>query len=102
MSYILDALEKAEYEREMAQFVDYGDNYNKKRWVPFLKHSWLWVMIILAINILVFVILLWLLESQSEPQMYIVPPTVPNSVSLSEELSRSSHFKNKSKDTRMQ
>ncbi len=82
MSYILDALKKAEYEREAAQFVDYGDDFEKKSW--FAPNFWVWGMII--VGMLIFIILLWPSKIIPSQQVYIVPPTPAQSVSLSEQL----------------
>ncbi|RKZ42411.1 MAG: hypothetical protein DRQ49_01905 [Gammaproteobacteria bacterium] len=75
MSYILDALQKAEYEREMAQFIN-NDIDNKGR-RSFLQTSfWLWITIILLMNILLFTVLLWPKKNLTAPQVHIIATVV--------------------------
>jgi len=69
MSYILDALKKAEYEREVAQFVDYENDYKKK---PRFANFWVWGMIV--VGMLAFLILLWPSETIPSQQVYIISP----------------------------
>ncbi len=83
MSYILDALKKAEYEREATQFVDYGDDFEKKPRFSFATSSWIWGTVILVIMVLT--MLLWPSETVPSQQVY-VPPASAQSVSLSEQL----------------
>jgi hypothetical protein len=76
MSYILDALKKAEHEREMVQFIDYSGYHPKKRRFSLQKGSfWWWIGVLLIMNVLSFSMLLWLKAPLTPPQVYIVPPT---------------------------
>ena len=71
MSFILDALKKAECERNVAQLVEYSDNLKKKSWV--IKNFWVWGILVLAL--LVFTILLWPIKMVASQQVLsIVPP----------------------------
>jgi len=79
MSYILDALKKAEREREMVQFIDYNNRQAQNKWLVFPKiRSMPWMSIILAINILLLILLLWPKEPLVPPRVYIVPPVINN------------------------
>jgi len=71
MSYILDALKKAEYEREMAQFIDNDIDNKGRRFFP-KTHFWLWISVILLINILSFTVWLWPKKDLTPPQVHIV------------------------------
>ena len=71
MSFILDALKKAECERDVTQFVEYSDNLKKKSWV--MKIFWVWGILVFAL--LVFTILLWPIKMVASQQVLsIVPP----------------------------
>ncbi len=85
MSYILDALKKAEYERELAQFVDCNDDFKRRPRFSFATNSWVWGTVILVIMVLT--MLLWPSKTiHSQQEVYIVPPAPAQSVSLSEQL----------------
>jgi hypothetical protein len=76
MSYILDALKKAEHEREMAQFINYSGYRPKKRRFSSQKGiSWWWIGMLLIMNILSFRLLLWPKEPLTPPQVYMISPT---------------------------
>ena len=75
MSYILEALKKAEYQREMAQFIDYDDHFEQKKGLSISKGlSWKWIGIMLIMNVLSFSVLLWPKDPLPRPQIYIVSP----------------------------
>ena len=75
MSYILDALKKAEREREMAEFIDYNSKPNQNKWLVLPKiRAMPWMSIILAMNVLLLILLLWPKAPLVAPQVYIVPP----------------------------
>jgi hypothetical protein len=75
MSYILEALKKAERERELAQFIDYENNESKnKRKFSLQTHYWLWISVLLIMNVLSFTTLLWPKEPIAPPRVYIVSP----------------------------
>jgi hypothetical protein len=77
MSYILDALKKAEREREMAQFIDYNNRQNQNKWLVLPKiRAMPWMSIILAMNVLLLILLFWPKAPPVAPQVYIVPPNV--------------------------
>jgi hypothetical protein len=81
MSYILEALKKDEYQREMAQFIDYDEHFKQKKGLSISKGpSWKWIGIMLIMNVLSFTALLWPKKPLSYPQVYIVSPTVPQSL----------------------
>jgi hypothetical protein len=78
MSYILDALKKAEREREMAQFINYNNKRTQNKWLlvfPKIR-SMPWMSIILAMNVLLLILLFWPKAPLVAPQVYIVPPNV--------------------------
>jgi hypothetical protein len=75
MSYILEALKKAERERELTQFIDYKNNESKKkRKFSLQTHYWLWISVLLVMNVLSFTALLWPKEPIAPPRVYIVSP----------------------------
>ncbi|MEK8015818.1 MAG: hypothetical protein VSS75_003045 [Candidatus Parabeggiatoa sp.] len=79
MSYILDALKKAEREREMVQFIDYNNRQAQNKWLVLPKiRSMPWMSIILAMNVLLLILLLWPKAPLVAPQVYIVPPVINN------------------------
>jgi hypothetical protein len=98
MSFILDAIKKAEREREFIQFIDYKNNdkinyknndkvnyknNSKKRELFYQKkHFWLWISGMLALNMLLWGILLLPKEPLAPPQVYFVPSVTPNEISL--------------------
>jgi hypothetical protein len=83
MSYILDALKKAEHESE-AQLVD-NDIKKHKKWLFFPKtRFWFWIGIMLLLNILSFTVLFWPKKPLVKPQVYIVAPTVSEPVSVNQ------------------
>jgi hypothetical protein len=78
MSYILDALRKAEDEHEIAQPVD-NDIEEPSMWRFFPQtRFWFWIGVMLLLNILSFTVLFWPKKPLVKPQVYIVAPLVPS------------------------
>ncbi|MDM8558591.1 hypothetical protein [Candidatus Parabeggiatoa sp. HSG14] len=94
MSYILDAIKKSEREREFVQFIDYKYNYQKKPLLFPQTDFWLWISIILAMNMLSWGVLLWPKEPIPPPQVYFVSPIAPNKISLPARVTHSQSHSN--------
>ena len=75
MSYILDALKKAEREHNSFSFIEIEYKKNlKKQFFRSKINSWWWVMVILAMNLILLAALLWPKEPPAPPRvLYIVP-----------------------------
>lgn len=69
MSYILDAIKKAERERDLSQFIDYSDNFKYGPLLHDQADPWQRMSVILVMTVVSIVLLLW----PQEP--YIVPST---------------------------
>ena len=81
MSYILDALKKAEHQPEIAQPID--NNIEEPSMWRFFPRTgfWFWIGVMVFLNILSFTVLFWPKKPLVKPQIYIVAPTVPEPVS---------------------
>ncbi len=80
MSYILDAFKKAERERDMTQFVNFYTHHEQKASkIPI----WLWINAILVLSMLILALLFWSKEPIPPPKIYIMSPTVYQSISSS-------------------
>jgi len=72
MSYILDAIKKAEPERQLVQTIHYQEKPVKiLQKVPF----WLWLTVLVVMNVFSFTALLYPKEPLEPPRVYIVPTT---------------------------
>lgn len=97
MSYILDAIKKAEYERDIAQFVDFKSNSPKQphrsNWINFIlapsqTYAWLCLGVMLLMNVLIFGRLFWHNEPLTPPQVHIMSSTTLKSIALNQSLKR--------------
>lgn len=76
MSYILEAIKKAEREREIIQYIDYNDKLSYQ--VP----AWHRISIIYILIIVFVTMLLWPQLPLIPKQSYIIKPTIYQSTSL--------------------
>lgn len=75
MSYILDAIKKAEPKRQPVQTIDYEDKPVK---IPQKQPFWLWLTVLVIMNVLSFTALLYPNKPLEPPRVHIVP-TMPHS-----------------------
>jgi hypothetical protein len=76
MSYILEAIKKAEREREIIQYIDYNDKFSYQ--VP----AWHRISITYIVIMVFVTILLWPQLPLIPKQSYIIKPTIYQSTSL--------------------